>query len=856
MMWRKKRESDLERELRNHLDLEAEEAGSADAAQRALGNTMLIKEEVRDMWGWTSIDRVGQDLRYAARLLRRFPGFTLTAVIVIAIGIGANSAIFSLVDTLLLRPLPYPQSDRIMKLWEHPPGYARNSVAPLNYQDWHDQNQSFVNMAAIAGGSRTLSTPNGAERIPGQSVTSGFFDLFRVAPIAGRTFVDADSTSGAPVVVISERLWNARFGRDLGIVGRTILLNQVPTTVIGIMPAWFQVSYEADLWNVFAVKRTPDQRQTHFLQVFGRLKDGLTPEQANANLQTIASGIAAAYPESNKNWTITLDTLRQSIVGDDLRTTSLVLAGVSAFILLMGCANVASLLLARGIGRSREIAVRASLGVTPARLVQQLLTESLLLSILGGLAGGALAWAIVTGAPTLLPPGTLPVGLQLSLDLRVVAFAALATLGVGVLFGLAPAWQAIRMSLADTLRAGGRSASSGAGLRTALAAAEIAVAVMLAAGAGLLLRTLGSLNGVDPGFSAANIVTAQVSLPGNRYKTTEQTSTFYRRLDHELAAIPGVLSVALGTNLPAGGWDLGQPFEVIGHPAKDSSSRPAAHFQMVNPSFFQTFGIKMVWGRSFTERDTAQAPPVCIVNEEFIRRNLEGKDPVGVHVKVDDMDAGKPVEREIVGVIRQVKVEGLTERDSPLELYVPVSQNSFFSSAIALHTAGSPLAMVPAMKEAIARIDKDLPLTRIRTMEEVEAQSIAQPRFRAQIVATFAGFGLVLAAVGIFGVLAFSVGQRTREFGIRMALGAQAADVMRLVLRLGLRIVTTGVAAGLIGAMFLTRSLESLLYGVKPLDPLAFAGATAMLCAVAMAACAAPALRASRVNPAITLRQE
>jgi putative ABC transport system permease protein len=804
-----------------------------------------------------------QDLRYAARVLRQAPGFTLIAVAVLAIGIGANSAIFSLVDAVVLRALPFPHPDELAMLWEHSPGYVHNRVSPLNFSDWHDQNQVFTAMAAVSGGSRVLTGAGSApERITGQAVTRSFFDLLGVTPLAGRVFTADDFTQSASVVIFSERIWRARFGADPTLIGRSVTLDSQPVTVVGILPASFQLLYAADMWTPFLIRHSPDQRKPHYLQVIARRKPGVTLEQARAGMNLVADQIAQASPETNKGWTVTVEPLRDALVPGDLRTTSVVLAGVVGFVLLMACANVANLLLARGAGRSREMAVRASLGGSRGRIVRQLLTESLLLAAMGGAAGLTLAWLLVRFAPAFLPAGTLPAGFTLTLDARVAAFAAAATLLTGIVFGLAPVFQAARTSLGDALRSGGRSATGhGSAFRTVLAAGEIAVAVMLVAGAGLLARTLLSMQQVDPGYRAENVLTAAVNLPFNRYAPT-RAATFYRNVEHELAALPGVRA-AIGGSLPLDGQDIGQSFEVVGDPPIDSSSRPAANYQMIGSGYFDALGIPLLRGRAFDERDSASAPPVCIVNEEFVRRYLHGKDPLAARITVDSMDlrGPTPVTRDVVGVIRQVKVQGPDERENTVDIYVPVAQNAWFwAKIVARAGAGSlstdPAALLAAVKAAVAKFDQDLPLTRVRSMEQVASDAIAQPRFRAELVGAFAALALALAAAGVFGVLAFAVSQRTREFGIRMALGAQRGDVLAMVVRGGLRITLLGVALGLAGAAAVTRSLATLLFNVQPLDPVTFAAAPILLSLVALAACALPALRASRVDPAVALRQE
>src|SRR4051794_26643460 len=729
---------------------------------------------------------IWRDFRYAVRSLRRAPRLSAVAVAVLAIGIGANGAMFSLVDAALVRPLPFSQPDRLAMLWERSPRFAHNRVSPLNFLDWSEQQQAFESVAAIAGGARTLTGAGGeAERIPGQAVTWQFFDTLGVRPIAGTMFTAQDSSDRRTIVVISERLWRNRFGADRSVVGREILLDGQPYTVVGVAPASFQILFPADMWTLFAVRRSPEQRRQHYMQVVGRLKPGLTIEQARADMAGVADRIASLAPDTNAGWGVTIEPLRQAIVGPELRTTSLMLAGVVAFVLLMACANVANLLLARGLGRSREIAVRAALGGSRSRIIQQLLIESLLLAAIGGAAGLMMARGIVGAAPALMPRGQLPQAVVLAFDARVPMAAALLTLGTALLFGLVPAWQTSGVPLAEMTSGGSRGATRRAGgLRAALVTGEVAAAVLLLTGAGLLVRTLIALDRIDPGFHAEHVLTLQAGLPLNRYGSTEKLLAFYQAAEREVSAIPGVKSASFGGSLPLDGWDIGQGFAIAGDPPVEPSHMPSAHYQIVGAGYFRTLGIDVLRGRPFDEHDTGGAQPVCIVNEEFVRRYLHGREPIGIVVGVQDMamsGLSTLVPRAIVGVSRQVAIEA-GEKERAVEIYVPIAQNPWFSASLSVQAAGDPMSVLPAVKAAIARVDKDQPLTRIRTMAEVAAEATAQPRFRAELVGLFAVLAVVLASVGIFGVLAFSVGQRAREFGIRVALGARSGDVLRLVL--------------------------------------------------------------------------
>lgn len=800
-----------------------------------------------------------QDLRFAARLWVRNPGFTLLVVLVLAIGIGANAAIFSLADSVLLKPLPFVKPGELMMLWEHAPGYEHNRVAPLNFLDWSEQNRVFSSMAAVAGSARTIILNGVPERIDSQSVSPCFFDLLGIRPLAGRAFAAADGSGGARVVMMSERLWKSTFAASPQIIGGTIQLDAQPFTVIGIVPSDFQLFYKSDLWTPFVPNRSPELRREHYLQVVGRIKPGVSLGEAQAGMGLVADDIARISPETNKGWGVTIEPLKQALIGGDLRLTSFVLAGVVGLVLLLACANLANLLLSRGAVRSREIAIRTSLGGSPARIVRQLLTENLLLALIGGTSGVLLAWLAISAAPLLLPADLLPVAIRLEMNTRVLAFSAFLTLLTGLAFGLFPAWNSVSRPVGESLKSGSyTSTATTNAFRGILAVVQIAIAVLLASGAALLLRTLGSLNNVDPGFKAPNVLTANISLPMNRYKTEQNILTFFRGAEQRIRSTPGIVDVAFGTSLPLNGMDIGQGFEIAGESNHDTANQPTANYQMISPDYFKVLGIPILKGRAFDARDNEKGEQVCIVNEELVRRYLNGRDPLTVTLNVDgmSMEGPKPVARRIVGVVRQVKVNGLGEKQPTLEVYVPVEQNSWYWSALAVRTAGDTAAFIPGLRTAIAGVDGNLAVAQVRTMDEVAAESISQPRFRARLVGIFAALALFLASIGIFGVLALSVSQRTREFGIRMALGAGSGDVLSLVLKSGLKITAAGLLIGIASAAILTRFLASLLFAVKPLDPLSFIASCAVLVAVVAAACVAPAARAVRVDPMKALRQD
>ncbi|HEV8145730.1 MAG TPA: ABC transporter permease [Bryobacteraceae bacterium] len=791
---------------------------------------------------------IAHDLVYAWRMLRKSPGFTPTAIAALAVGIGASSAVFSLLDAALLRPLPFRDPARLVALWERPAAYpaGRNTIAPLNYVDWRDQNTVFESIGAAAVSIGTLTGSGAPERVRAYPVTASFFETLGVAPILGRTFLRNEERE--KLAVISEGLWQRHFGARRDVLGQALVLDSVPYTVTGVMPASLRLYGNCDLWLPRSLEPGTANRNSHMLRAVARLKPGVTLEQARAEMAVIAERIAAISPNTNKGWGVVVNPLQDDITGSDLRTTTLALFGAVGLLLLLACANVANLTLARGVGRSREIAVRAALGAARPRILSQLLTESLLLSLLGGAAGLLLANFLMDAGAKLLPPGTLPALVVLQLDARVVIFAMTASILTGVLFGLMPAWQASGTNFTEALRSSGRSVTGGTRVRSTLAAVEIALAIVLVSGAGLLLRTLLGLEHVDRGYEPGQVLTLHFQLPQSRYSTKEKAVTFYENVVREAESIPGVRAAALGIDFPMEGWNYGEAFEVAGHPVPNAQ-RPFAHFQPVSARYFETLGIRMARGRSFNERDTATSTPVAIVNEEFARRFFADVDPLGQRLNISATQV------EIVGVIRQIKVQGPTDGAS-LELYVPTVQSDLTSNGLAIRTDGDPLKFSNAVHAAVGRVDKDLALYAMKTLEEIADDSVARPRFRAVLALTFAIAALAIAALGVYGVLAYAAGQRTREFGIRMALGASPGNVLGLVLKQGAQIAAAGIAIGLGLSLWLAQSLTTLLFGVKPFDPVTFLIAPLVLAVIALAACAIPARRAASVDPAIALHEE
>lgn len=814
------------------------------------------------------------DVTSAIRQMRAFPGFTAVAAVTLALGIGANSAIFALADATFLRPLPFTAPhDRLVMLWERYPNGFLSQVTPLDFADWVDQNQSFDAMAAFLANSVALIGPDGtAEQVTSQMVSPKFFEVLGVTPIVGRTFLPSDAVSPNSVV-LSEGFWRRRFGADPTLVGRTITVAGRPQTVIGIVPDRFRLvpatisnagSEPPSLWTVFNYPRgDPSQRAAHYMYAVGRIKEGVSIDAAQRDMTAIGKRNEARYPQTNTGHMPTLQPLREALVGSEMRLTSMLLLAVVGFVLLMCCANVANLLLTRTMSRARELAVRSALGASRRRIVSQILTESLVLAALGGLAGMAIGAAILNAAPSLVPRGLLPSAVSLAFDQRVVTFATLTSLAVGFVFGLAPAWQITGVSVVQAIGAKGRTTTRGGRARSALVVVEVAAAVLVLCGASLLLRTLISLNSVDSGSRAQKALTMTLNLPfpdgrtPTRYESQEAMYGFYDSIEREVAQIPGVHSVAIGGALPLDGMWMGQGIDMEGDPPRQGPSRNIASYHMVSPSYFEALDIPMIAGRTFGATDSVNAVPVCIVSELFVQRYLNGRDPIGLRVSVPPMSFPvRPMLREIVGVAKQIKMFPNEPQPIP-QLYVPIAQNSWFTASLIVRPeTGSAEALLPHVRAAIARVDKERPVTRVRTIEVVAAEATSRPRFRAVLVGTFGAVALVLAMVGVFGVLAYSVQQRVREFGVRIAMGATASDVMRLVLGGAAKLMLIGLAVGLVAAAALTRYLTTLLYDVKPLDPVTFIAVPIVLIVTAAIAVAAPAWRAARVDPVVAFRAE
>ena len=882
-LWRVPIDEEVEEELAFHLEMRRREGKPIDPAdvERVRRTCLQIaRRRDREMRLTTWLEERWTDIRFALRQLRRAPGFATVAVLTLALGIGANSAIFALADATFLRALPFTHpADRLVMLSESRGPGTLIPVTPADYEDWRDQNHTLAATAAVQLGLARMNGPDGAEQMLAQMVSVGFFDVLGVTPIAGRTFQQSDLQPSPNAVVVGEAFWRSRFGADPDVIGRSLVINGQSLDLIGVVSASFELMPPGGLtggpppqiWILVdtATRGLPGQRLSHLLTVIGRLKPGVSLERAQADLDVIATRLAERFPESNKGHGVTVQPLREVLIGAEVRLTSLLLLGVVGFVLMMCCANVASLLLARSTGRARELAVRSALGAGRGRVVAQLLTESLVLASIGGMVAGGVTAALLAAAPSLVPPGVLPAAVELSFDGRVGAVCAITALVVGILFGLAPAWQSTRGRLADAVSAESRITPRGGRLRSALVSVQVAAAVLVLCGAGLLLRTLITLQNMDSGFGAREVLTGMINLPvplpngPSLYPSADAVLRFYDAVEHEVRAIPGVRQVAWGTIPPLDGGFFRQSFAFVGDPPKPMASRDTASYHMVSPAYFETLDIPIVAGRRFTAADSAEAPAVCLVSEAFVETYLKGRNPLGVRMELPrntlarpGATVAKPPIVEIVGVVRQVKMAAAETKPVP-QVYVPLAQNRWWTASLIVRPErGEAAALAGPVRAAIGRVDRDRVLARVRTMATIADEATARQRFRAVLVGAFAALALLLAMVGVFGVLSQTVQQRMREFGVRIALGASRQNVVGLVVGHATHITAAGLIAGLALAAMLGRLLTTLIYPVAPSDPLTFAVVPIVAVLSAVTACVAPAWRAIRVDPAAAFREE
>ena len=813
-----------------------------------------------------------QDSRFAIRQFKKAPGFALATILTIALGIGGTTAIFSLVNTVLLRPLPFPEPDRLMYVAarnDRNPSVsasAGNSLSYPDFFDWRSQSKSFTAMASFHDNNFTLTGSGEPQHLTGQVVSADFFSVLDATPALGRGFGPDDEKLGAHVVVLGHNLWESAFGSAGDIVGRSITLDNRSYAVVGVMPKGFSFPIDNPapmLWTSLsddaydpAGEPMTAERGAHLLEVVGRLKPGVTADQAQADLSVIAQNLRVQYPDTNRHFVGAIVTTElESLVGDT-RPALRILFGAVTFVLLIACANVAGLLLARSSRRRSEFAVRAALGASRGQIIRQMLVESVALALCGGAIGVMLATGLLRGLLQLVP-SDVPRLAQVSVDGYVLAFASLISVMTGLLFGVVPAWRTSRVNPSSAMRESTRTATSGRGqhrLQNSLVVAQTAVGLVLLVASGLLIHSFVRVLQVDPGFDRRDLLIASLSLPDNRY-TGAQQAQFYQQLLSRVRALPGVQSASAGWPLPMATSGMRISFDIEGHPLPEGD-RNTARISLANPGFFETMRIPLLKGREFRDSDDAKASPVVIVSQSFAQKYFSNEDPVGKHITPGLSDGTvKEVPREIIAVVGDVRSTGL-RRDASPEYYLPFAQAAVISPKLVVRTAVDPVSLMGPLRRQVAELDKNLPLYDVKTFDDVVSRSAAQPRFQAMLLTSFAAIALLLSAVGLYGLLSYLVVQRTLEIGVRIALGAQRSRVLRMILQRGLTLAGTGLAIGIALSLVLTRLISGLLFGVRPFDPATFLLVSLILLLVSLLASSIPAYRASTLDPMKTLRDQ
>ena len=869
----------MDEELRSHFEAQVEKLVDSgipreQAVRRArleFGGYEQLKEECRDARGVSLVEATVQDLRYALRMLRNSPGFTAVAILTLALGIGANTAIFSVIDSVLLRPLPYSDPAGLVMVWEnnsqHP--NPHNTVSPPDFLDWQRRNSVFAEMAALFDQRANLTGNGVPQEVVLQDVSANFFSVLGVSPILGPGFTAENGQKGHDdVVVLSYGFWKERFASDPEIIGKPIVLNGHPQTIVGVAPqnfSWFIkdgsfTGAKPDMWTPFVFPASFSDRKDigRFLTVVARLKPGATVPQAQSQMNSVAARIAEEYPDFNGYWGANVVSVRDQVSGD-LRPALLILFGAVAFVLLIACANVSSLLLARAAAREREIAVRTAIGASPWRVARQLLTESVLLALIGGAIGVAMAvWGtnlLLAASPkNLLGLSSVPI------DWRVLAFAAGATLLAGLLFGFLPSYISAHSGISETLKEGSRGSSAGklrSFARGAFVVAQMCLALVLLAASGLLIRSFVRLVGVDPGFDASHLLTFKVSIPSSKYAKDKAVLAFFQQLLERVSHLPGVRSVSMNSFPPFSGLGSATGVHVLSQPERSLMDLPVAAVRIVGADYFSTMQIPLHSGRTFDEQELTEEHHVVIINQAFADQYLKSVNPLGQKavIYMKSLKESENTPSEIIGVVGDVRQMGL---DTPAEptVYWPHPELVVSEMTILVRTESDPLALVSSVRNELQQMDPEQPMAAISTMDQLLAGSLSRSRFTMLVLGVFGALALVLACVGIYGVIAYSVTQRTQEFGIRMAFGASRHDVFRLVLGHGTRLTLLGIGLGTVAALIVTRLLAALLYGISATDPLTFAAVALLLALVALAACYIPARRATRVDPIVALRYE
>jgi len=858
---------EIDEEIRFHIEMRTEEnvrrgmtpEEARRDAERRFGRITSVKERGYEVRGGRMLETLWQDLRYGIRTLRKQPGFSAVVVLTLAIGIGANSTIFSFANGVLLRPLPYSEPERLVLLDETAPlrGVQSMGVSFPNFLDWRAQNKVFEDVAAYSPGTYTLVGGGEPEQARGARVSGGLFEILGVAPVLGRTIsAEEDGPGSETVVILGHGLWQRRFGSEPGVVGSTISINNRPHTVIGVMPPGFKFPEVADLWLPLALDTQRWTRNDHGLGAVARLKPGVSLEQAGSEMAALARRIEEQNPVTNEGLSVSVTDLRAGLVSD-YRQALLILLGVVGFVLLIACVNVANLLLARASSRQKEISIRVALGAGRWRVFRQLVTESLVLSAAGGALGLVIA---IWGLQLLLAavPVELPFWMKFDLDGRVLGFTAAVSLLTGLVFGAAPALKASKVDLNETLKEGGRSgAAAGAGpkrLRSLMVVGEVALSLVLLVGAGLMMRSFIRLQQVDVGLDPKNVLTMAVPLPGAKYREPERQSAFFAELVERVKNLPGVRAVGAVSNLPLDGSRWGRSLTVEGRPVLSVGEAPVINHCVVTPGYFRAMNIPVLAGREIAESDAREAPKVTLIDERLAREYWPGESPLGKRIRFGPPESNEPW-HTVVGVVGEVRHER-PEAATRMSVYVPYRQITVRQMTLAVRAEGDPSGLTAAVRNQVRELDPDQPVTGVRTMEEVISRAIWQPRLHAILFAVFAAVALALASVGIYGVMSYTVTQRTHEIGVRVAMGATPRDIVRLVVGQGLTLTLIGIALGAASALALTRVMSSLLFEVSAADPATFAANMALLTVMSLVACYIPARRATRVDPLVALRYE
>jgi putative ABC transport system permease protein len=806
-----------------------------------------------------------RDVRHSVRTLRQSPGFTAVAVLTLAIGIGANTAIFSFVDAMLLKPLPYPNADRIVRVMEKPPRGERNGISTLNFLDWQRDNTVFDFMSAQTGDAVTLTGGSEPVQIRGGLVSAGYFKVFGAEPALGRTFLPGEDQLGKhQVAVISHSLWITQFGGDPTIVNRTVLLNNEPHAIVGVLPATSAFDRApVQIWRPLAFKPSNMTRDFHWMVSFARLKDGVTLTQARANMDAIGKRIENDFPASNKGWGVVVEPYAETLINAQARTILLLLISSTGFLLLIGCANLANLALARGVSREREVVVRASLGAGRWDLIRQFLTENVLLSLCGGLFGLVIGYSLMNAMKLMLPPFTTPREANASMDGRVLLFALIVSIATGILFGMAPALQATKPDLAASMKEEGRGSSGGIGrrrLRDSLIVVEIALAFMLLVVSGLMMRSFVGLLNIDAGFDSTNVLTMRMPATIEQFPDPEQLNRYLREVRTAVEAVPGVRETAYSCAPPMQGTCYGMPMQAANKPLVELARREGGFYKVVSPSYFSTLGIKPIKGRLLADTDISNSPPVLVLNERMVKRFFPNEDPVGQRLLIQKIVPGKTelgsdIAWEVVGVIGDEKIGGPEDVQSA-GVYVSNEQSPVYGMVLNIRASVNPMTLQTPITAAIRTVNKNQAISDVRSVDQIRDQSMGGRRLVSVLLGTFATVALVLAGIGIYGVISYNVAQRTREMGIRAALGATERSLLRLILDRGVRLTLIGLAIGVAGAIGLTRLMATLLYGVGARDPVTMVSVGVILAGVAIAASYVPARRATRVDPVVALRYE